>query len=147
MDNSNPENPQQPPYTPDSYASPPGGDISPQSSPPPAPSYPPPPKRSSRGRRILLGIGGAILLLSIILNFYLVALVAVAIDGGLNKVTIRKGDHNQIIAIYRIDGTIDSRVAHRFDGFCEQVKDNKSVKAVVLRVESPGGSAEAAGIQ
>ncbi len=105
---------------------------------PPAPPWPYPPQRPSPGRRILRGILACIFLFSIVLNFYLLVLLAAGLNGGFERVTVRKGQESQTIAIYRLAGAIDGEASERFRKFYGAVnKDN--VKAVVIRVESPGG--------
>ncbi len=132
--------PTPPPWTP---AGPAGMPV------PPAPVGPPrvwgpPPRRPSAVKHILLVIGGVFFALSILLNFYLILMLAAGLEDGFAHTTIKEGRADQTIAIYRITGVIDADAADRFSGFCKKVKTNRQIKAIVLRVNSPGGGVSAA---
>jgi protease-4 len=78
------------------------------------------------------------------LNFYLVLLLAAGLEDGFAHATIREGKRDQIIAIYKITGVIDGAAAEQFASFCAEVRKNRNVRAIVLRVNSPGGGVSAA---
>jgi protease-4 len=77
------------------------------------------------------------------LNLYLVVLVAAQFDGGLRAGVIRRGQRTQTIAVYKIEGAIAGDAVRRFANFCDEVKHDRKVKAIVLRVNSPGGGVSA----
>jgi len=93
----------------------------------------------SAGRRILFAVLGVVLTLSIVLNFYLVVAIAAQLGGGMNKTVIRDGDSQQVVAVYGIGGVINATAVSRFRQFFRDVVNDKDVKAVVLRISSPGG--------
>jgi len=112
--------------------------------PPPPPWWASQPRRSSPIKRILLGLGTLLFVLSILMNVYLLVLVAARLEDGFDKTTIRRGKEDQTVAIYEIAGIIDDGVVRRFSRFYSEVKKDRNVKAVVLRVASPGGGVTAA---
>jgi protease-4 len=50
---------------------------------------------------------------------------------------------NETIALVRIQGTIDDKVARETSQIFRKIKKDDNVKAVVIRVDSPGGSVTA----
>lgn len=124
----------------------PGSDASDASTPPPVPPTPPPqacnqpqvvylPRRRSWLRWLLAGL----LLISIVLNFYLFLIVAAYTGEGMDTEVLVSGEKNHVIALYDISGMIDDEAASHFDTFLRNVSNDAQVKAVVLRVNSPGG--------
>lgn len=136
----------------DSQSVPPLGNAFPP--PPPPPSSPPPPmgpmmmmmppmgppprRRSTFGRvlAVLLVVG---LVGSVLINMALLSHIESGKAGSFTTQTIRDGESAQQIAVYEIAGMIDDSQANLFHAFVAQVKDDSKVKAVVLRVNSPGG--------
>jgi protease-4 len=86
-----------------------------------------------------------IFLLSIVLNFYLLMLVAITADADdpMATAVMREGDEKQVVAVYTVAGMIDARTAGLFDAFCSKVMGDRNVKAVVIRVNSSGGTVAA----
>ncbi|HUT60437.1 MAG TPA: S49 family peptidase [Phycisphaerae bacterium] len=123
----------------------------PQQAPPPqpaAPQYPPPwwvhpPKRSSfvgRFFRVLLLL---LFVLSVLLNIELTVLLAGRWAGGMASSVLDDGKSDQIVAVYAVAGMIDGEAAQAFQQFCRVVRDDKKIKAVVLRIDSGGGGVSA----
>lgn len=110
---------------------------------PPPPPWAQPPRRRSIGRAILLITGVVVLIGSIMLNVLLAILAVGQLDGGFRHVTISEGKASQVVAVYKVQGAIDGDAVRKFAGFYNEVKDNRNVKAVVLRVNSPGGGVSA----
>lgn len=119
---------------------------------PPVPSGPPgqvpsvqPPRRRALWKRLLLGFAGLVFLGSIMLNFGLLMMLSVSILGGegLDKKVIRKGKGNQVVAVFELTGVIGGRQVKEVEALCRDVREDKNVKAVVLRVYSPGGGVSA----
>jgi len=100
------------------------------------------PKRSL-GRRMLRSLGIMIFILSIAFNVYLLALVSVAAGSSFGTQTLRMGKENQVVAVYTISGVIGDRSADDFEQFFREVSTAESIKALVLRVDSPGGGVSA----
>jgi protease IV len=101
------------------------------------------PRRPSRVKRILLYFLVLLLLVSLLANFYLGALL-VAIQGtGMAASVIRPGNEDQVVAVFQINGTIDDQSAAAFARFRRTVRDDSAIKAVVVRVDSPGGGVSA----
>ena len=113
----------------------------------PAPPPPPPPawwstaptKRRSPARRVLTYFGVLILLLSILVNIYLVIVLAALSSAGMAEAVVKDGDDDQVVAIYAINGTIDPMTSAVFRSFYGLVRDREDIKAVVIAVDSPGG--------
>ncbi len=107
-----------------------------------------PAKRSSGWRIVfwlflVLILGG-----SILLNLALLAAVGTEFggmeaQGGLATQTIRSGSRNQTVAVYRVIGVIDGAATAQFKQFYHSVVNDPEVKAVVLRIDSPGGGVTA----
>jgi signal peptide peptidase SppA len=110
-----------------------------------APPRPPgPPKRSLFGR-LMSVLGFLVVIGSIILNVVLLMTLAVqdfSLSGVQTKASdvLQKGDDDQTVAVYRVEGGIDSEATEMFRRFYSQVKDESKVKAVVIHVNSPGGT-------
>lgn len=119
----------------------------PRNAPPPhyAYPYPPPPAEKKPG---FLGnitkLGGlvTVCLLLFLVGFY-AALFVTASDGGPRAVPYRDGKGPERIAIIPVEGMIDSTTTTFVRRAVNDVLDDPTVKAVVLRVESPGGGATA----
>jgi len=114
------------------------------------PPGPPPwwyqqPRGPGAGRRLLRGLGTIILILSIVLNVYLIMALSVMGEArGIVGTVLRDGDQRQVVAVYRVNGMISDRAVQEFTRFYRAVADDENVKAVVLRVDSPGGTVPAA---
>ena len=92
-------------------------------------------------KRVLARLGVVILVLSLLLNAYLILLVSAGLFGreGLETVVRRKGRADQVIAVLKVGGVINAKQAAVADAFRRRVKEDPNVKAVVLRVVSGGG--------
>jgi len=139
MENNQGPDQQTPPLV--GASSSPGGGAPP--TPPPPPWWASQPKRSSPVKRILLGLGTLLFILSIVMNVYLLILLAARLEDGFDKTTITPGEQGQTVAIYQVAGFIDSEAVQRFSRFHSEVKADENIKAVVLRVSSPGGGVAA----
>jgi len=104
---------------------------------PPAPVAPP--RRKSWVRRLVVGLLGLVFLFSLLLNVYLILLIGMQVDKAFDRGVLRSGEEEQTIALYTVAGMIDDRASSLFDEFCRDVMRNDEVRAVVLRVDSPGG--------
>ncbi len=111
--------------------------------PPPPPYWAHPPHKASLCRRIFVRIGAVILIISVLMNLYLIGFVAAQMESGFDTNVIRQGEVKQTVAIYNVNGVIDSKAADRFARFAGKISGDKDVKAVVIRVNSPGGGVSA----
>jgi len=103
-----------------------------------------PPKKRSLFAKLCSAIGASVFLLSLVMNIYLIIALAAALSGAkFDEKIITKGSDDQVVAVYNITGVINDKSSAEFGTFCKSVKDNKNVKAVVLRVNSPGGTVSA----
>ncbi len=98
------------------------------------------PRRHSTLRRFLTGIMITVFLGSLGINVYLMAILATQLERGFDKTTLATGREDQIVAVYGIEGIIDGSAANTFDKFSRDVIKDKTIKAVVLRVVTPGGT-------
>jgi protease-4 len=114
--------------------------------PPPRPPYAQPyqpqqPRRRSRALPIILTI---LLLMSGLLNLVLLMVVGLGMSGtetvSFDTATLSEGSADQTIALYRIGGIITEETSNSFAAFVDQVASDSNVKAVVLRVDTPGGA-------
>lgn len=111
----------------------------------PPPHYGPPPAERSGGTvGTLTRLGGLLTLaLLVFLGGFYVALFVVGRDPGPARSVYKAGEGRQKVAIIPISGMIDnytSRFVHRV---VEAILEDDEIRAVVLRVESPGGGATA----
>jgi protease-4 len=83
-----------------------------------------------------------VLLLLIALNVYILTLLVVIDDSGMATEVLHEGDE-QIVAVYTIRGVIDGKAARKFESFVREINGDPAVKAVLLRVDSPGGGVAA----
>jgi protease-4 len=111
--------------------------------PPPVPPWAyPQQRRDGAFRRFLRGLGRLIFIVSILLNIYLLAaLGAMADTGRMDTTVLQAGSDTEVVAVYRLVGVIDEDAVERFRSFYRHTVDDDNVKAVVLRVDSPGGGA------
>ena len=107
----------------------------------PAPAEPA--KKKSWLRRFMLVLFVCIFLLSIVMNGYLILLLGVRLRAGFDKAVIRDGAEDQVVAVYSVSGILDDEAAGWFSRFHDAIARNPNVKAVVLRVNSPGGGVAA----
>jgi protease-4 len=128
------------------FDAPPAGPTTPQLPPP----LPPPlvvmlPPRK-RGAWSL--IATVLLVISVLANIGLIAAVAglaVMVAPGfggesvLEERVVEPGPAGQKIAVIRIDGILDEETVERITPMIEKADKDKSVKAIILRIDSPGG--------
>ena len=114
----------------------------PATAPPVPPWWAHPPKRS-RAPLIFAIIFGILFSLSVLLNGYLLFLLAMFLKLPMETTTLREGKREQVVAVYEVSGIIGGQALEEFDTFFRAVKDDKHIKAVVLRVDSPGGGVSA----
>jgi len=103
------------------------------------------PKRRSFFRKTIVTLFGLMVLLSIVMNVYLAGILAAQFQGPISKTTLRAGDkdNKDIVAVYGITGVLDGAAAGGFEMFYQEVARDPKVRAVVLRVNSPGGGVTA----
>jgi protease-4 len=82
--------------------------------------------------------------LSLAMNIYLL-LFSGLLGGGSSAVqnTILSGDSAQKIAVVPISGIIDQAMSLKIDRYLRSIERDKNVKAIVLDVDSPGGTVTA----
>ena len=110
------------------------------------PPPPPPPRRQGGGfaRAMFITLATVIFGASLTLNIYLLALTGIAGGSGRSRSTsILEGDPTQKIAHVPIKGIIMDEAYERFDRVMKSVEADKDVKALVIEVDSPGGSVTA----
>lgn len=106
----------------------------------------PNPQRPSRLRGVLRGMWSALSLIAVAANMLLFVVIFGAIllagwgYGGLQEHLIQAGPQKDKIVIIPINGIIDARQSERF---CQQIRaaaKDKSVKGLIIRINSPGGT-------
>ena len=111
----------------------------------------PAPKRR-RGLKIFAVLVTVLLAGSIAANLVMVVMVMVvsaAVGGGgdgpashVQSEVISKGGGDKI-AIVPVTGTVDDAMYERLRNYCEFVREDPSIKAVILEVDTPGGTVTA----
>jgi protease-4 len=120
----------------------PPGFPPPQGGFPPPGWFPPPPPRQSRGfgRALLTTFATTIFGISLMLNLYLLVLTGVMGDHNGKSDTLVDGDPKQVVAVVPIvNSLITQKDADSLDTLLKQVEKNSNVKALVLRIDTPGG--------
>lgn len=98
-----------------------------------------PPRRSFL-RRFFFTLLVLAFIFSVLLNLGLAVILAGShIEGKLSRKTLTRGDENSVVAVYHVTGVIGAPAAQQFQTFTREVVSDSKVKAVVLRVDSPGG--------
>jgi protease IV len=96
-------------------------------------------------RIVLATLLTVILVDLIVLNFYFLSAGASAAGpSGIRQVLVAPGASDQTVAAIPITGLITADSAQQFNQFLSTAQNDPSVKAVVLEIDSPGGSASAA---
>jgi protease-4 len=108
---------------------------------PPPPFFGPPPRRRSGWRTfftivLLMALGG-----SVVLNFALLAMHGSELSG--QQQTIQSGDPTTEIAVVPLEGEINSTVTAKFDRLMTRAEADGNVKAMVVRINTPGGEVTA----
>jgi protease-4 len=104
-----------------------------------------PPAKSGSGWKIFWGIITGLSMLGNVLLFLMLIGVAVVAFAGkgerrFTEEVIQKGPQTARIAIVSIEGIIDQRQAQEVYRQFKEAKEDKTVKAVIVRVNSPGGT-------
>ncbi len=132
-------------YVPPSQTPPPTPNYSSPPTPPPSYYYPPPlaaPRGSFLGGFTKLGGLFSVAIMLVGIGFYL-CLILMTHSGHLTPTEYREGKGPDRIAIIPVTGTIGGGTASYVHAAVEAVLKDETIKAVVLRVESPGGGATA----
>jgi protease IV len=92
---------------------------------------------------VILGLV-AMLMASVALVLFMAAMVAILAHNPQTHVTeeiLHKGSSGSSakIVIFPVTGTVDDDMVERMRTFCDHVKDDADVKAVILEINSPGG--------
>ncbi len=107
---------------------------------PPWPPYPPP-RRGGRG--VLIGLLTVALAISLLVNLvlFLVALMGAGPEPGAAVQRVeRSGDRSQTVAIIPVFGMMLDDVEQQFRQDLETARNDSNVKAVVIHLDTPGGT-------
>lgn len=117
---------------------------------PPTPPMQQIPPRRNTGLKVLLVLSILLLLISLAGNFLLLLGIAVVSGGGMGDSAmhvqtevVERGKGGDQIAIMPLTGVVDGNMVQRAQRFANYVRDNKNIKAVIVEVDSPGGSVTA----
>lgn len=108
----------------------------------PPPPYFGPPRRSG-WKTVFTALAVVLLVGSVGLNLLL--LVSLLSGDGVTVMqsTLSKGDSTQKIAVVPLKGLIDENASTAFDRYMKQAEEDATVKAVVVEIDSPGGTVTA----
>lgn len=109
---------------------------------PPPFMQPPPPRRGGVGRALAWVFVLLLLGVSVICNLLLLGKNAGSSDGTVSQ-TVTSGSSDQQIAIIPMVGVIDSNMSQQVEKYLEQAQKDSHVKAIVLQIDSPGGTVTA----
>ena len=124
---------------------PPPGSMPPPGMFPPPMFMPPPPPRRERSfvRGIFMTLATTIFGLSLTLNIYLLMASGFLSGTSSRSTSIVEGEANQKIAVLPISGAIFDDTSARFERWMSLVEKDSNVKAIVIAMDSPGGSVTA----
>jgi protease-4 len=105
--------------------------------------YPPPPRRGGAGRAIVIALLLVLLVCSALLNLVLVAGSMGSVATGITQHTIQAGTGNDKVAVIPLRGIIDTGLSAQFDRFLDAAEADTAVKALVIEIDSPGGTVTA----
>jgi protease-4 len=111
----------------------------------PYPVYPPPPRQGG-GWRVLWRVLFALSVLANVGLFLLLfsAIVMVAAGGtGIYRSVLREGPRDSKIAVINISGLIDGGQAEEVYRQMEVARQDRAVKGIIVRIDSPGGTISA----
>jgi protease-4 len=109
--------------------------------PPPGYGPPPPPRRSGAGKAVAIVLLLLLLGVSVLVNLLVVGAAAVSGGGGgMFQETITAGDPDQTIAVVPLVGLIDKNMSRQFDAFLKRAEQDADVKAVIVEIDTPGGT-------
>ena len=114
--------------------------------PPPPPHFGQPPRGGSgAGKTVLLILVVLLLAVSVLLNFLLgsAAVVGTAAGTPVIQETVVQGSSDAKIAVVPITGIIDENMSRLVSHYLTQAERDENVKAVILEIDSPGGSVTA----
>ena len=110
--------------------------------PPPGFGMQPPGRGGGAGKTILLILAFMLLALSVLFNVLLLGGSAMGGNSTLRE-TVAKGSDSAKIAVVPLVGIIDTRMPREFDGYLNQAESDEDVKAVIIEIDSPGGTVTA----
>lgn len=105
----------------------------------PYPPYPPP--RRSIGRALFWSFVMILLVGSVLLN--LILLASMLSGSGGNQTVLSAGNGTDKVIVIPLTGEIDEHTALRFERFMKRAESDTGVKAIVLRIDTPGGTVPA----
>jgi protease-4 len=104
---------------------------------------PPPPRRRSGAGRFFTVVLILLLGFSLVLNIFLLARSAAGGAGSAKETSVVEGDSAQRVAVVALDGVIMDAASQKFDRLITSVEKDGNVKALVIEIDSPGGSVTA----
>ena len=103
--------------------------------------------RKRSGWRVFWGIVMALSVMANIILFLMVVGLAVVFAAGQSGIfteeVIQEGPRTAKIAVITVDGVIDDRQAENLGSQMKQVQKDQAVKAVIVQINSPGGTVSA----
>jgi protease-4 len=102
----------------------------------------PPPRRGGAGKTVLLVLVLILLAVSVLANVLLVGGAAMGGNSTLRQ-TVAEGSQSEKIAVVPIAGIIESNLARQVEHFLDQAEKDGDVKAIVVEIDSPGGTVTA----
>jgi len=106
----------------------------------PMPPFLPPPRR--RGRWVLITLLIIALVVSVVINMVQIGIAVVGASAEVRQ-TVISGEGSDKIAVVPIDGLIDDGSNQTFDTVLKDVEKDSAVRALVVEIDTPGGSASA----
>ena len=99
--------------------------------------WPPPRRRGGGWKWAVIVILLVLLIGSVIVNVALAA--GLVMGSAVNQKVISTGDAHQIIAVIPLTGVIDGTTEESFAELLDRAEKDDDVKAVVIRIDTPGG--------
>ena len=110
----------------------------------PPPMFMQPPRERSFARAIFMTLATTIFGLSLAANVYLLLFSGLMAGGASARTsTVLEGNATERVAIIPVNGVIMTEASQQFERFIRIAEQDKNVKAVVLEIDSPGGTVTA----
>ncbi len=104
---------------------------------------PPPPRKHGFTRGIFVTLATTIFGISLLLNMYLLLFGGIFKTSGTVETVLKEGAADQKVVVLPVHGVIMEETAAQMREWLRKIAEDGSVKAVVLDVDTPGGTVSA----
>jgi protease IV len=110
---------------------------------PPAPQWGPPPPRRRWADAVVTAVATIVVLGSLLLNLFLAIAVGANGTAASHQTVLVEGNTSEKVAVIPVEGMIMEEEYQKFSRHLDAVAKDSDVKAVVIAIDTPGGSVTA----